>query len=165
MSTSLPFSFTEKNLKEYQEILSRYDDIESALLPVLHLAQEQHGYLPTVVVEYISSLMGIPKIKIQEVISFYDMFYDTPTAKKIVQVCTNITCSLYGGRKIHQELLSHYNTQNMVPTKDGEIFIQKMECLGACEIAPCIRVGNDYYGPIQDTQEALNKIKGESANP
>jgi NADH:ubiquinone oxidoreductase subunit E len=92
--------------------------------------------------------MNIPEIKIKEVISFYDMFYDVPVARNIVQVCTNITCSMKGGREIYQGLLKHFGTQYLTPTKDGRISFQKMECLGACEMAPCMRVNNDYIGDL-----------------
>lgn len=142
------FEFTKENQEKYKELLSRYDDVESALLPVLHLAQEQNGWLPDHVVAHISELMKIPVIKIKEVISFYDMFYDEPIARNLVQVCTNISCSMKGGREIYQGLLTHFDTQYLKPTRDGRISIQKMECLGACEIAPCMRLNNDYVGDL-----------------
>ncbi len=158
MSTTHTFEFTAENLLKYKELLTRYDDIESALLPVLHLAQEQNNWLPDHVVNYISNLMKIPVVKIKEVISFYDMFYDVPVGRNIVHVCTNITCSMFGGRELYQDLLTHFRTDFLTPTKDGRISIQKMECLGACELAPCIRVNNDYVGPV-DLATAIHKIE------
>ena len=149
--------FTAENLARYNEYLTRYDDIESALLPTLHLAQEQFGWLPDHIVKYLSGLMGIPEIHIKEVISFYDMLYDTPVGRNIVHVCTNITCSMFGGREIYQGLLKHYETDFLTPTRDGRISIQKMECLGACEIAPCMRLNNDFLGNV-DLQTAIHKI-------
>lgn len=152
------FEFTNENMATYNEYLTRYDDIESALLPVLHLAQEQHGWLPDHVVGYISRLMNIPEIKIKGVISFYDMFYDVPVARNMVHVCTNITCSMFGGREIYQGLLKHFNTDYLTPTEDGRISLQKMECLGACEMAPCMRINNDYVGPV-DLVTAIQKLE------
>jgi NADH-quinone oxidoreductase subunit E len=102
-------------------------------------------------------MMKIPPIKIKEVISFYDMFYDEPVGRNIVHVCTNITCSMYGGRELYQGLLKHYKTDFLKPTDDGRISIQKMECLGACEIAPCLRLNNDFVGNV-DLQAAISKI-------
>ncbi len=160
MSTtqSAKFEFSAENLKKYQNYLSRYDDVESALLPALHLVQEQMKWISPEAIDYISNLMNIPVIKIKEVISFYDMFYDEPVGKNMVQVCTNITCSMYGGREIYQGLLNHYNTEYLKPTHDNRFSFQKMECLGACEIAPCMRVNNDFYGPI-NLQSAISKIE------
>ena len=152
------FEFTNENMATYNEYLSRYDDIESALLPVLHLAQEQNGWLPDHVVSYISRLMNIPEIKIKGVISFYDMFYDVPVARNMVHVCTNITCSMFGGREIYQGLLKHFNTDYLTPTQDGRISLQKMECLGACELAPCMRINNDYVGTV-DLVTAIQKLE------
>jgi NADH-quinone oxidoreductase subunit E len=155
---SSPFEFSPKNLERYKEYLSRYDDIESALLPVLHLAQEQNNWLAPEVISYVSKLMDIPEIKIREVISFYDMFYDIPVARNIVHVCTNITCSMFGGREIYQGLLKHFNTDYLTPTKDGRVSFQKMECLGACEMAPCMRVNNEYVGPV-DLVAAIQRVQ------
>ena len=142
------FEFSAENLTTYNELLTRYDDTESAILPVLHLAQEQHGWLPDFVLGKISEMMNVPVIKLKEVVSFYDMFYDHPTGRNIIQVCTNITCSMYGSRELHKSLLKEYKTENMTPCDDGRLYIQKMECLGACSDAPCMRVNNDYYGKI-----------------
>lgn len=152
------FEFTPERLVKYKEYLSRYDDVESALLPVLHLAQEQNKWLSPAVINYVSQLMNIPVIKIKEVISFYDMFYDVPVGRNMVQVCTNITCSMYGGREIYQGLLKHYETDYLTPTRDGRISLQKMECLGACEMAPCMRLNNDYIGPV-NLNQAISKIE------
>ena len=157
-SQGSPFSFTDENMASYREYLTRYDDVESALLPVLHLVQEQNRWIPTEAIEYVSELMNIPQIKIKEVISFYDMFYDIPVARNMVHVCTNITCSMFGGREIYQGLLNHFNTDYLTPTRDGRISLQKMECLGACELAPCIRVNNDYVG-VADLEAAILKLE------
>ncbi|MBC7541020.1 MAG: NAD(P)H-dependent oxidoreductase subunit E [Bacteriovorax sp.] len=158
MSTTETFEFNKDNLATYKEYLTRYDDVESALLPVLHLAQEQNGWLPDHVVSYISLLMSIPEIKIKEVISFYDMFYDVPVGRNIVQVCTNISCSMFGGREIYQGLLKHFDTGYLTPTRDGRISLQKMECLGACELAPCMRVNDDFVGNL-DLTSAIQKLE------
>lgn len=155
---SEPFKFNAENLAKYAELLTRYDDVESALLPVLHLVQEQNRWLPQEAVEYVSTLMNIPEIKIREVISFYDMFYDVPVARNMVHVCTNITCSMFGGREIYQGLLKHFDTDYLTPTRDGRISLQKMECLGACEMAPCMRINNDYVGPV-DLVAAIQKLE------
>jgi NADH-quinone oxidoreductase subunit E len=157
-SSNEHFEFTAENLATYKELLTRYDDVESALLPVLHLAQEQNRWLPPHVVSYISKLMSIPEIKIKEVISFYDMFYDVPVARNIVHVCTNISCSMFGGREIYQGLLKHFDTDYLTPTRDGRISLQKMECLGACELAPCMRINNDFVGPV-DLTTAITKLE------
>lgn len=157
-SQGAPFKFSAENLAKYEELLTRYDDVESALLPVLHLVQEQNRWLPTEAVEYVSTLMKIPEIKIKEVISFYDMFYDVPVARNIVHVCTNITCSMFGGREIYQGLLKHFDTDYLTPTRDGRISLQKMECLGACEMAPSMRINNDYVGSL-DLVAAIQKLE------
>lgn len=157
-SNTQKFEFTPKNLAIYQEYLTRYDDVESALLPTLHLAQEQSRWLSEPVVSYVSQLMNIPEIKIKEVISFYDMFYDVPVGRNIVHVCTNITCSMFGAREIYQGLLKHFDTGYLTPTGDDRISLQKMECLGACELAPCMRVNNEFVRNL-DLMSAIEKLE------
>jgi NADH:ubiquinone oxidoreductase subunit E len=156
MSTA-NFEFTKENLESYKEYLTHYDDVESALLPTLHLVQEQMKWISPSAISYVSTLMNIPVIKIKEVISFYDMFYDEPVGRNIVQICTNISCSMYGSREIYKSVLNHYRTEFLKPTSDGRLSIQKMECLGACEIAPCMRLNNEFVGNI-DLQTAISKI-------
>jgi NADH-quinone oxidoreductase subunit E len=142
------FQFTEERMEKFKELLTRYDDVESAILPVLHLAQEQNGWLSDDVLHTVSDLMKVPVIKLKEVVSFYDMFYDHETGRNVIQVCTNISCSMNGGREIFSGLLKEYKTKNMSPCDDGRLYFQKMECLGACSDAPCMRVNNDYYGKV-----------------
>lgn len=156
--TTEKFEFSAENLATYKNYLTRYDDIQSALLPTLHLAQEQNKWLSPAVVSYLSELMGLPEIKIKEVISFYDMLYDAPVGRNMIQVCTNITCSMFGGREIYKGLLEKYDAEYLKPTRDGRFSFQKMECLGACEMAPCMRVNNDYVGPV-DLKKAIEKIE------
>lgn len=158
MSTEQKFEFSAENLATYKNYLTRYDDIQSALLPTLHLAQEQNRWLSPAVISYLSELMGLPEIKIKEVISFYDMLYDAPVGRNMIQVCTNITCSMFGGREIYKGLLEKYDAEYLTPTRDGRFSFQKMECLGACEMAPCMRVNNDYVGPV-DLKKAIEKIE------
>lgn len=158
MTTEQKFEFSAENLATYKNYLTRYDDIQSALLPTLHLAQEQNKWLSPAVVSYLSELMGLPEIKIKEVISFYDMLYDAPVGRNMIQVCTNITCSMFGGREIYKGLLEKYDAEYLKPTRDGRFSFQKMECLGACEMAPCMRVNNDYIGPV-DLKKAIEKIE------
>ena len=157
-NTQDKFEFSAENLATYKNYLTRYDDIQSALLPTLHLAQEQNRWLSPAVVSYLSELMGLPEIKIKEVISFYDMLYDAPVGRNMIQVCTNITCSMFGGREIYKGLLEKYDAEYLKPTRDGRFSFQKMECLGACEMAPCMRVNNDYVGPV-DLKKAIEKIE------
>lgn len=157
-NTQDKFEFSAENLATYKNYLTRYDDIQSALLPTLHLAQEQNRWLSPGVVSYLSELMGLPEIKIKEVISFYDMLYDAPVGRNMIQVCTNITCSMFGGREIYKGLLEKYDAEYLKPTRDGRFSFQKMECLGACEMAPCMRVNNDYVGPV-DLKKAIEKIE------
>jgi NADH-quinone oxidoreductase subunit E len=155
--SAVTFEFTKENFETYKEYLTRYDDVESALLPVLHLVQEQANWINPAAIAYVSKLMNIPEIKIKEVISFYDMFYDEPVGRNVVHVCTNITCSMYGGRELYQGLLRHYGAEYLKPADNGRLSFQKMECLGACEIAPCMRLNNDFVGNA-DLQTAISKI-------
>jgi len=156
MSTQ-KFEFTPENLVLYKEYLTRYDDVQSALLPVLHLVQEQNHWISPEAIAYVSQLMTIPEIKIKEVISFYDMFYDEPVGRNVVHVCTNITCSMFGGREIYQGLLKHYKADYLKPCDNNRLSFQKMECLGACELAPCMRLNNDFVGNV-DLNSAISKI-------
>jgi len=158
MKSAEKFEYSAENKKKYDHLLTRYDDVESALLPALHLAQDQNGYISESVMKYLSELMNIPVVKISEVVSFYDMFYNHPVGKNIIQVCTNITCSMFGGRELFQDLCRQFGAGQLKPVNNNKYMFQKMECLGACEQAPCMRVNNDYHGKL-NLDEAIRIIK------
>ncbi|MBI4437056.1 MAG: NAD(P)H-dependent oxidoreductase subunit E [Candidatus Omnitrophica bacterium] len=155
----MAFTFTPSNQKKINEILPRYETKQAALLPILHLAQEQHGYLSPDVEEAVASLLGLPVVKVREVTSFYTLYEKKPCGKTPIRVCRNLSCTLLGGREILEYVRQKLGIDVGESTPDGRFRLDSVECLCACEMAPMMQVGDDYYGPL--TKEKVDQILKE----
>ncbi len=142
--------FTSKNVELAKEIISRYPRPKSALIPLLHLAQEQDGYVTTEAMRHIAELTNTTPAEVQGTGSFYEMFKFHPVGKYLVNVCTNISCQLLGG----EELLAHASeTLGVKPggtTPDGMFTLEDVECVAACTEAPCLQVNYRYRLRVTD---------------
>jgi NADH-quinone oxidoreductase subunit E len=125
--------------------IAKYPKKRGALLPALHLAQAEEGWLPPEKVRALAGIFEIPPIEVVEVISFYNMFYDRPQARHHVYVCTNLPCSLRGARELLRALEDHLGVETGKATADGRVSLGHEECLGACAWAPMMRVDATYF--------------------
>ena len=134
----------DKNLELAREIIGRYPRRKSALIPLLHLVQEQDGHVSDDAMEHLAELVGITPAEVLGTCSFYEMFKREPVGRYLINICTNISCQLNGG----EELL-HYAEQvlGVRPggTTDDELFtLEDVECVAACTEAPCLQVNYRY---------------------
>jgi len=138
------------------EIIARYPDPRSALIPLIHLAQEQDGYVAEDAMEHIAELIGCTPAEVYGTGSFYEMFKFHPVGRYVVGICTNISCLLLGA----EELLEHAERTLGVraggTTADGTITLEDVECIAACTLAPCVQVNYRYF-PNQ-TPESFDKL-------
>ena len=125
--------------------MTRFPEKRGALLPALHLVQEELGHIPSEAAGEIAEIFDIRPIDVMEVISFYNMFYDSPQARHHVAVCTNLSCSLRGARSLLSQLEGHLGVKAGNATADGRIHLLHEECLGACAYAPMMRVDDRYH--------------------
>jgi NADH-quinone oxidoreductase subunit E len=139
---------TEDNLVRAQELIALYPHRRSALIPVLHLVQEQEGYLSPDGIEQVAELCGLTAAEVRGTASFYDMFHLEPIGRYLVAVCTNIACMLDGA----YELLGHMEkTLGVHPgatTADGMFTLEDAECLALCGNAPCVTVNWRFFGDM-----------------
>jgi NADH-quinone oxidoreductase subunit E len=140
--------FTPENVTVALEILSRYPVAKSALIPMLHLAQEQDGHVTDEAMEHIAELVGVTPAEVLGTCSFYEMFKREPVGRYMVNICTNISCQLLGG----EELLHHAEqTLGIKPgstTPDGLFTLEDVECIAACTEAPCLQINYRYFHKI-----------------
>jgi NADH-quinone oxidoreductase subunit E len=134
-----------ENLEIALEIVSRYPIKKSALIPLLHLAQEQDGWVADDAMEHIAELVECTPAEVIGTCTFYEMFKRKPVGRYMVNVCTNISCQLLGG----EELLHHAEHALGVKaggtTRDGLFTIEDVECIAACTEAPCLQVNYRYF--------------------
>lgn len=167
----LPVAFTPDVLKKVQSLLARYPDGQqkSALLPVLHIAQEElGGYLSVDIMDYVASLLGIQPIEVYEVATFYSMFYLDKMGKYVIEVCRTGPCAVSGGEKIMEHLQEVLEIKPGETTPDGIFSLRVAECLGSCGTGPVMQVNTDFHEKltpakidllIEELREFANKDK------
>lgn len=165
------FAFTAENEEQARAILARYpeDRKQSAVLPLLHLAQAQHGgWLPRAVLDYVADYLGIPRIRVYEVATFYDMYNTQPVGRVQVRACTTTPCWLCGSDDIVRACKEVLGCDIGQSTDDGRFFLREFECLGACANAPVLWIDDDFYEDLdyEKTKAILEAVKrGERLTP
>ncbi|NUN06326.1 MAG: NAD(P)H-dependent oxidoreductase subunit E [Bdellovibrio sp.] len=154
------FTLSDKGLAEVKKELNRYEAKDSAIIPSLYIAQkENNGFITPEMIRYLSQVMEIPEARINEVFKFYTMFNQKPVGKYHVQVCTNISCALEGGRELARHVCHELGVKFDEVTADGRFTISKVECLGSCGTAPMMQV-NDTYHEKLTPETAMNLLRG-----
>ncbi|HTU85425.1 MAG TPA: NAD(P)H-dependent oxidoreductase subunit E [Solirubrobacteraceae bacterium] len=123
------------------QAMAKYPDRRSAVIPALHAAQEEHGWISPEAIDQVSSVMRVTPAYLTSVATFYDMFKTVPKGRHDVYVCTNISCSLLGADELLTEMLK-------AAEGHADINVASFECLGACDIAPMASVDGVYVGPL-----------------
>lgn len=149
-------ALTEQTKKKIEEIASRYEKKEAAILPVLHLVQREKGFISSQEEKQVADLLGIRPIRVREIVTFYTMLNQEPVGRYHVQVCSNISCSLLGAESLLEHLKSKLGIGVGETTQDKKFTLSTVECLGACEQAPCMMINFDYYGKLD--KEKIDEI-------
>lgn len=143
-------------LKErIEEAMGRYPQIRSASIPALWAVQRHYGWCTPEGIRQAAAVMGLTPAYLESVASFYDLFRLEPTAKHRILVCHNISCWLRGADDLLLEICEASGCDHHDAEHDGsnsadrEFFVKGFECLGACDIAPMVSVGETYYGPLE----------------
>jgi len=142
--------------REIQEIMKKYPDRNSVLLPALRVIQNNEGYISEDMIEGLAEFLGIPSANIKGVISFYTMFNRKPVGRFHIQVCRNLSCSLMGAEHIIESLKRKLGIEEGETTKDGLFTLSTVECLGSCGTAPVMMINDDYYENV--SEEILDKL-------
>ncbi len=133
---------------ELDSIVSRYEQKRAAILPILRLYQDKQGYISDEVEREVAEYLGIPLIDVREVTSFYTLFYRKPVGKTCLRVCQTLACTLRGSEEVLRDFESRLGIKAGQSTPDGKFFLEEVDCLGACELAPMVQRANDYIGPL-----------------
>ncbi len=155
----MEIKFSGEKLNKVNEIIARYPQgrQKSALLPVLHLAQEEFGgWLDVPVMDYVASLLSIEPIEVYEVATFYSMYNTKPVGKYMFEVCQTGPCMLNGSDQIIDYIKQKLNIGVGETTTDGMFTLKAVECLGACGYAPMMQLGKFYREHL--TPERVDSI-------
>ncbi|KAL4234847.1 NADH dehydrogenase [ubiquinone] flavoprotein 2 [Mactra antiquata] len=160
-----PFEFSPDNVKKAQLIVKNYPEGHeaAACIPLLDLAQRQHGWVPLSAMHAVADMLKMPKMRVYEVATFYTMFNREPVGKYFVQICTTTPCMLGGvGSDVILDCLKQELGINPgETTKDGKFTLIEVECLGACVNAPMVQINDNYYEDltVADMKSIVNGLK------
>jgi NADH-quinone oxidoreductase E subunit len=144
-----PFAYTPENRARLEEIARRYPDNpagrRSAILPALYLVQRQHGYISLSAIQHVATVIGCTSAEVEDVVSFYTMFYTRPVGKFVVQVCRTLPCALRGAERVTEELMAALGTEPNGTDPSGVFTLMEVECLGACDRAPLVMVNDSWH--------------------
>lgn len=153
-------AFTIERLKQIEGIKKQYPEgmQKSALLPVLHLAQEDQGWLPVELMDEVAEILSIHPIEVYEVASFYSMFHLKPVGKYVLEICQTGPCCLVGAENIIHYLKEKLQVEIGETTADGLFTIKPVECLASCGTGPILQIGPEYIYHENLTEEKIDQL-------
>ncbi len=137
--------FSESRMREIKDLVARYPAPRSALLPVLHMAQEDFGWLSPEVQQMVADVLGVSLMQVREVVTFYTMFRERPCGRYLLEVCTNASCMLNGANELVAHMCDRLGIRVGETTPDGLFTVTEVECAGACGGAPVVQINNEYH--------------------
>ncbi|MEX3653667.1 MULTISPECIES: NADH-quinone oxidoreductase subunit NuoE [Mycolicibacterium] len=140
-----PDEVTARLAADAEQIIARYPDARSALLPLLHLVQAEDGCLTPAGIAFCAGLLDLTDAEVTAVATFYSMYRRTPTGDYLVGVCTNTLCAIMGGDAILDALQEHLDIHAGETTADGRVTLEHIECNAACDYAPVVMVNWEFY--------------------
>ena len=136
--------FTPENLKAFEEIVARYPVKRSALLPALHLVQDQEGWISRDGIEYVAKILSLSPAQVHDAASFYTMFRLAPEGRTLIEVCTTLSCALGGAEELLQSTCRKLGIRPGGTSGDGKFTVKRVECLAACGGAPAVQVNGEW---------------------
>ena len=141
----MPISFSADALQKVAALRSRYPNAQAACLPVLHLAQDELGYISDEAIDLVAQTLSLPAAHVWGVVTFYTMYHRHPTGRHTLMMCTNVSCMLRGGYKVLEALEQKLGCRRGGTSADGEFTLVEEECLAACADAPAMISGQKYF--------------------
>lgn len=159
---------SDENRAKADEIVARYPQRRSALLPLLYLVQAEEGYVTREGMKEVAEILDLTTAEVEAVATFYTMFKSHPTGKWVLSVCTNVSCALTGGRALFERARELLGEEARQVTADGTFTLEEVECLGACDAAPVIQVNYANYDRVSSErlEEIIEALRsGEPPDP
>jgi NADH-quinone oxidoreductase E subunit len=142
-----PFVYTAQNRARFDDIVKRYppDQRRSAVLPALYLAQHQQGYITANAIRHVAELVGITRADVEDVVSYYTMFYTRPVGKYVVNVCRTLSCAINGAERVTEALSAKLGIRPGETDASGTFTLMEVECIGACDRAPAVMINDAWH--------------------
>jgi NADH-quinone oxidoreductase subunit E len=164
-----PFVYTPEHRARLDEIITRYpaDRRRSAVLPALYLVQHQQGYITASAMQHVALVLGITPADVEDVVSYYTMFYTKPVGRFVLSVCRTLSCALNGAERVTEEICTKLAIKPGETDATGTFTLREVECLGACDRAPVVMVNDAWQENLApgDAGRMLDDLRarGEAA--
>ena len=155
-----PFALTPEREKTFDEILARYPNRQAACIPLLHLCQEQLGWVSEEVILFVADRLAVSSAHVKGVVTFYTLFNKQPVGEHQVWVCRTLSCALRGSDAVLQHCEKRLGIHAGETTRDGKVTLRTAECLAACGQAPMMQVDKDFYEnlTLPEVDEILDRV-------
>ena len=163
------FAYTPENRARFDVIVQRYppEQRRSAVLPALYLAQYQQGYITANAIRHVAELLGITRADVEDVVSYYTMFYTRPVGKFVINVCRTLSCAVNGAERVTEALRETLRIAPGETDAAGTFTLVEVECLGACDRAPVVMVNDAWHESLrpEDVPKLIDDLRarGEAA--
>jgi NADH-quinone oxidoreductase subunit E len=153
--------FSEETESKFTHLASIYPQKRSALIPMLLLAQKEHGYIKSETIEYVGQFLGLDPSEVDSILSFYTLLRRRPVGKYHIMICTNLSCLLQGSDEIEACVQRKLGVGLGHVTPDGLFSAIEFECLGSCTTAPCMQINGEFYEnlDVQKTESIIDELK------
>ncbi len=153
-------------LAQIDEVITHYPVKRSATLPLLHLIQEDVGWIPPAAIEWVAAKLELEPINVYEVVTFYPMFRQKPIGRRHIKVCRTLSCALTGGYKVCGQFEQEFGCQRGEVSADGEVTIDFVECLASCGTGPVVMIDDDLHERVDAAavQTLSQQIKHAAQN-
>ena len=164
-----PFAFTPERRARLDEVLTKYppDQKRSAVLEALYLVQEQQGYVSANGMRHVAPILDLTPAEVEDVATYYVMFFKEPVGKYVLQVCRTLSCALNGAERVTEALSEKLGIQVGETDKSGTFTLLEFECLGACDRAPVLMINNEHWherATPESCAQLLDDLRGRGAD-
>ena len=148
------FRYSPDNQAKFDELVTHYppEQRKSAIIYALFLVQQQQGYISGASMRFVAEQIGCSAADVEDVVSYYTMFYTKPVGKRVLNVCRTLSCALLGAERVTEALSQKLGIKPGQTTPDGEFTLIEVECLGACDRAPVVMVNDDWHERLAPEQ-------------
>ncbi len=156
-----PFAFTPERRERLERIATHYppEHRKSAVIPALYLVQEQQAYITAGAIRHVAEVLGCTPAEVDDVVTYYAMFFRKPVGKYVIQVCRTLSCALRGAERLTEELSRTLGVGVGETDPTGTFTLMEMECLGACDRAPVAMVNNRAWHECQSPEDAVKMVE------
>lgn len=156
----MAFELTPERLALFEELLPKYPTRQALTIPLLHICQEQHGYITPEIVAFVAKRLGLTTADVQGVVTFYTLFQQKPTGRNVLWVCRTLSCELMGARPLQKHIEETLGIHAGETTEDGEFTLFTAECLAACGQGPMMQLNDEYHENL--TPERVDALLAEA---